>query len=124
MKKILFVINPVAGGKYVNRKNLLAQIESNLNHGTIYDIKIWENLTQNEEIHTMIAEGDYQMIVAAGGDGTINFVAQGAMKKGIPVGVIPFGSGNGLARHLGIPLNTVEAIKTLSSGKDITIDTG
>jgi len=124
LKKILFVINPVAGGKFVNKKNLLAQIDANLNHGAEYEVKVWEDLTQNDEIHAMISNGDYDMIAAAGGDGTINFVAQAAMKKGIPVGVIPFGSGNGLARHLGIPLNTVEAIKTLSSGKDITIDTG
>ena len=124
MKKILFIVNPVAGGKSVNKKNLLSQIEANLDSGTEYDIKIWENLSQNEEIHSMICDGDCQMVVAAGGDGTINFVAQAAMKKGIPVGIIPFGSGNGLARHLGIPLKTVDAIKILSSGNNIIIDTG
>src|SRR6185437_10926065 len=124
MRKILFVINPVAGGKSVNKKNFLSQVKDNLPPGMDYDIKNWESLSQNEEIHSMISEGDYRMVVAAGGDGTINFVAQAAMKKEVPVGIIPFGSGNGLARHLGIPLKIPDAIRNLSTGKEITIDTG
>ena len=64
------------------------------------------------------------MAVAVGGDGTINFVAKDAMKHNIPVGIIPLGSGNGLARHLGIPLKTTEAIKNIASGKEMIIDTG
>lgn len=124
MKKILFVINPVAGGKFVNKTNLLHQIKANLSSEIICDIKVWESLDHSDEIISMIMDGNYDMIAAAGGDGTINFVSQAAMKKNIPVGVVPLGSGNGLARHLGIPLNTVEAIKTISNGKEICIDTG
>jgi len=124
LKKILFVINPVAGGKFVNKTNLVEQIKTNLAQGTDYEIKIWESLSQNEEIVAMIQSGNYSMVVAAGGDGTINFVAKSAMKIGIPIGIIPLGSGNGLARHLGIPLKTIEAIKNISNGKEISIDTG
>jgi diacylglycerol kinase (ATP) len=122
--KILFVINPVAGGSAVNRKNLLSQIAENLPAGQLYDIKIWESLDQNAEIKALISDGGYARVVAVGGDGTINFVAQAAMKSHIPIGIIPFGSGNGLVRHLGIPLKTEEAIKIISAGREITIDTG
>ncbi len=124
MKKILFLINPIAGGKSVDKTNLVEQIKTNLAQGTDYEIKIWESLSQNDEIIAMIQSGNYSKIVAAGGDGTINFVAKAAMKAGIPIGIIPLGSGNGLARHLGIPLKTVDAIKNISSGKVISIDTG
>lgn len=123
-KKILFIINPVAGGKTVNKENLLSSIKSNLPKGSDYDIKIWEDLSQNDEIHKMISSGNYEMVVAVGGDGTINFVAQEAMRQGMPIGIIPLGSGNGLARHLGIPLKTTEAIKNIASGKEMIIDTG
>jgi diacylglycerol kinase family enzyme len=44
------------------------------------------------------------LVVAVGGDGTLNEVAQGLLGTHLPMGIIPRGSGNGLARHLGIPL--------------------
>jgi YegS/Rv2252/BmrU family lipid kinase len=103
---------------------LLENIAANMPTDHEYDVKIWEDLTQNEEIHNMISSGEYTKAVAVGGDGTINFVAQEAMRQNMPVGIIPLGSGNGLARHLGIPLKTSEAIKNIASGREVIIDTG
>jgi len=64
----------------------------------------------------------YDLIVAVGGDGTVNEVAQALVGKGTPMGIIPMGSGNGLARELGISMNIKKSRKTLNYGKNIELD--
>lgn len=68
------------------------------------------------------AEG-FHIVVAVGGDGTVNEVAQGLLHGAVPLGILPKGSGNGLARHLGIPLQLQAALQCLLTGKVIAIDT-
>ncbi|MBL7766138.1 MAG: diacylglycerol kinase family lipid kinase [Chitinophagaceae bacterium] len=63
-------------------------------------------------------------IVAVGGDGTVNEIVQVVAGKNAILSIIPAGSGNGLARHCNIPLNTDEAVALLKSGKPETIDLG
>jgi YegS/Rv2252/BmrU family lipid kinase len=63
-------------------------------------------------------------IIAVGGDGTVNEVLQGIGNSGIPLGIIPMGSGNGLARHIGISLNPMDAMATLVQGEQQAIDLG
>jgi YegS/Rv2252/BmrU family lipid kinase len=63
-------------------------------------------------------------IIAIGGDGTINEVASSLLYSSIPLGIIPMGSGNGLARHLGIPLSFTKALDRAINGQQITIDAG
>jgi len=124
LQKILFVINPVAGGKTTNVPGIISHIESNLAQDISYEVKVWESLDQNQEIHDMILSGNYSKVAAVGGDGTINFIAQAAIKAGIPMGIVPKGSGNGLARHLGLPLDEANSIKTVIHGRETLIDTG
>ena len=62
-------------------------------------------------------------VVAVGGDGTINEVARGLLNSQTPMGILPRGSGNGLARHLGIPLSLTNAIDHLFDHKVIRMDT-
>lgn len=69
-----------------------------------------------------IADG-FTKVVAVGGDGTVNEVAQGLLHSPVSMGIIPKGSGNGLARHLGIPLNTTRALTYLFSSQVIAMDT-
>jgi len=68
------------------------------------------------------AVGKFEMVVAVGGDGTVNEIASAIVGTGTQLGIIPFGSGNGLARFLGIPMDTVKAIKTLTTGRVEAID--
>lgn len=66
----------------------------------------------------------YDIIIAVGGDGTINEVASAIAGTDTVLGVIPYGSGNGLSRFLGIPMNAERAIKLLNTGRTLTIDAG
>jgi len=64
----------------------------------------------------------YDMVVAVGGDGTVNEVAQSLIGTDTPMGIIPIGSGNGLARELGLSTNMKKSARTLIEGKTIRID--
>lgn len=63
-------------------------------------------------------------VIAIGGDGTVNEVASVLIGTNIPLGIIPIGSGNGLARHLGIPLEFKKSLQIALEGKPILIDVG
>lgn len=63
-------------------------------------------------------------IVAVGGDGTVNEILQGIGLSGIPLGIIPMGSGNGLARHARIPLHPMDAMAALVNSEIQAIDLG
>ena len=64
------------------------------------------------------------VVVAWGGDGTVNGVASALVGTGIPLGIVPVGSGNGLARELGVPTRREEALTVAVSGPVRTIDAG
>lgn len=62
------------------------------------------------------------LVVAVGGDGTVNEVARALTGTGKTMGIVPVGSGNGLARELGIPKNLLKCVRVLVSGQDQAID--
>ena len=68
-----------------------------------------------------VGRGISQML-AIGGDGTINETARSLRRSATALGIVPIGSGNGLARHLGIPLNPVRAIERALNGRPVVID--
>lgn len=61
-------------------------------------------------------------VLTIGGDGTINEIAQALRRTSTALGIVPIGSGNGLARHLGVPLNPMKAIDRALSGRPVVID--
>jgi diacylglycerol kinase (ATP) len=63
-----------------------------------------------------------QKVVAVGGDGTVNEVASGLLNSTAALGIVPIGSGNGLARHLGVPMNPFAAIKNIKNATIQPID--
>lgn len=69
-------------------------------------------------------EQEATAVAAVGGDGTVNEVLQALAGKGIPMGIVPTGSGNGLARHAGIPLDIEQAVALIRHGEPHTIDLG
>jgi len=116
-----FIVNPNAGSKNKAKYTKLIQlIKSNDAH------IIWETTEPLEAVDfakKALDEGATR-IIAVGGDGTINEVASVLVGKSIPLGIIPVGSGNGLARHLNIPLDYKKAFKKALVGASIKIDVG
>ena len=67
-------------------------------------------------------ESGVDLVVAAGGDGTVRAVCEEAARTGVAVGIIPHGTGNLLARNLGVPLNARDALEVAFGGQDKAID--
>lgn len=76
------------------------------------------------ELATAAVEAGIDRVLAIGGDGTINEVARALRHTATALGIVPIGSGNGLARHLKIPLNNLLAIDRALEGKPVVIDSG
>lgn len=119
-RKALFIINPISGGKKKDRVPEL--IQKNLDSSVFqYDIIFTTGSMHASEL-ALEAVGNYDYVVAVGGDGTVNEIASSIVETDTALGIIPFGSGNGLARFLGIPMDTEEAIKTLNAERIEVID--
>jgi len=121
-KRILFIVNPISGSR--RRRNHVELINDYVDKNK-YDINI--ALTKYAghavEISRQAVKDKYDVIVAVGGDGTVNEVASQMINSNSTLGIIPGGSGNGLARHLNIPLTALRAISLLNKGIVTTIDT-
>lgn len=118
-KKILFIINPISGGK--KKDYLPALIQNTIDHSK-FDIKIVFTERRGHAAE-LSGEGGFDIYVAAGGDGTLNEVASKLVNSGSSMGILPLGSGNGLARHMGISMNVEKAIRQLNTAKTVSIDT-
>ncbi|WP_442589402.1 diacylglycerol/lipid kinase family protein [Pedobacter sp. AW31-3R] len=120
---ILFIINPISGGK--DKLKIPALIDANLDRSKFNpNYSFTEYVGHAAEIAEEAASKNFDVIVAVGGDGTINEIAAKVMQQQKVLGIIPFGSGNGLARFLKIPMNTAKAIQVLNGMHTIQIDTG
>ena len=118
---IHFIYNPNAG--VINEAQKKQWIKT---MHAIPNVIIWETtkpLEAKDFTRNAIAQGA-KKIIAVGGDGTINEVASVLVGTSIPLGIIPLGSGNGLARHLNIPLNYKKAFQKVLVGASIKIDVG
>ena len=119
--KIVFVINPVSGTE--RKEHIVTLIHEILKlSGIYYDIVYTNFAGHATELAKQAIEQKYDAVVAVGGDGTINEIAQALIKTKTALAIVPQGSGNGLARHLGVPLNTEAAIKRLLEPKKMLID--
>ncbi len=122
MKKVAFIVNPKAGVK--KKIDIPQLIRSNFSKDIESEILIWDNKNNFESIQQKVLNENFTIAVAVGGDGTVNEVAKTVNHSNVALGIIPFGSGNGLARSLGIPLNSIEAIQRIETGSIRTIDSG
>jgi YegS/Rv2252/BmrU family lipid kinase len=121
-KRILFIVNPISGHR--DKRKFGEEAAAVLGGGDItYEIVFTERAGHATELASETV-GDYDIVAAVGGDGTLNEVARGLLHSSTAMAVIPCGSGNGLARCLHLPLKTSEAIRLLRDGKVERIDTG
>jgi diacylglycerol kinase (ATP) len=120
---ILFVVNPIAG--HSQKEEFPDFVKRMLDHEQFnYRIEFTQYAGHGILLGIEAANLGIDMVVAVGGDGTINEVARGLINSETTLGIIPSGSGNGLARHLNIPLNFEGALRLINSGKKSKIDTG
>lgn len=123
VNKVLFIVNKFSGTGY--RPEVEGRI---IEACEKHNIECTIEFTQGRGHATLLANqavsgGSFDRVVAVGGDGTVNEVANGLLHSTIPMGILPKGSGNGLARHLGIPLQIVPSLQTLFNSHVIDMDT-
>lgn len=106
-KRILFIYNPVSG--VLKKANLPVLIRKHINHNR-FELHIKESEYAGHAIKLAkeAAQSGFDVVVAVGGDGSINEVLNGIVGTETVLGIIPMGSGNGLANHLGIPVRKVK----------------
>lgn len=112
-KKILVIINPISGSAH--REYMPEVVKRNLD-ANLFDIctRFTQGPGHATEMAKKAIEQEFDGVVAIGGDGTINETASALVNSPIALGIVPCGSGNGLARHLGIPLIPDRAIKIIN----------
>lgn len=110
----VFIINPKSGGKDASSR-LVQQIEARFatERAGKYEIVFTEFAGHARQLAEEAVKNKAQIVVAAGGDGTVNEVCSALVSSHTAFGLIPMGSGNGFARSLKIPLNPAEAIQAL-----------
>jgi len=113
--RIGFIINPISGNsnKY-NYEDKIINFFANTNIEPI--IEFTKKAGDAISFAKKRVESNINAIVVAGGDGTVNEVVNGIGLSKIPMGIIPSGSGNGLARHLGISMNFRKSLEIIKEG--------
>jgi len=124
VKKIRFIINPIAGThrRISEIRAVIARVLAG--SSSSYDIFLTERAGDGTRLASEAVAQQCALVVAVGGDGTVNEVASAVVGTPSCLGIIPAGSGNGLARELGIPRDPEAACRILIEGKTQAIDVG
>ena len=111
-KKILFIVNPKSG---TGKQKKVASLIDDFFSDSEWSVELMYTRAAGEapERSRKAADDGYDAVIAVGGDGTINEVARGLKGSNTALGIIPLGSGNGLARYLGISTRPAKALKTI-----------
>ncbi len=122
-QRIVFIVNPKAGTNL--QKHICDSVEKNLNRLKFdHDFRFTERPEHAKDLaKEAIAEG-FEIVVAVGGDGSINEIASALLGTDAVLGIVPAGSGNGLAMHLGYGRDIDEAVKKLNTAEERLIDVG
>ena len=122
-KKIAFIMNPISGTTSKDRIPHL--IETTLDQDLYeYNILMTERAGHASELAMSARDEGIDIVVAVGGDGTVNEVARSIVHSDTALGIIPCGSGNGLARHLMLPMNLKKAIQIINRCEIHNLDYG
>ncbi|MHB0939201.1 MAG: diacylglycerol/lipid kinase family protein [Armatimonadota bacterium] len=120
--RVLLIINPKAGSSSRNQVDILSWLTQLTGHTLTVEVP------RDAEDATTIArhgvEAGYDRILAAGGDGTINRVVSALAETDIPLGIIPIGTVNVLARELCIPLDPLKALQIALGNRTRCLDLG
>jgi diacylglycerol kinase (ATP) len=120
-EKIFLIINRYAGHKE-GAKAVETVIPYLKKNGYLVEYSFTNHPGHATELAAKAAEDGFDLVVAVGGDGTVNEVAQGLIGTNTSMGIVPMGSGNGLARELGISMNMHKSAQALVKGEDLQLD--
>ena len=122
-RRALLIINPVAGTR--SKQGVVQAVKSRL---LPLGIEVASKETQGADdafhLASQAVADSWDMVITAGGDGTVNEAANALSFSKCVLGIIPFGSGNGLARSVGIPQDMAGALKIIENGHFLTCDRG
>lgn len=119
--RCLLVINPISGTQ--TKRGIAAKCMRKLNReGIDVEVLYTEKSGDARLFAEKAASKGYLGVIAAGGDGTVNEVATALRGTGTALGIIPLGSGNGLARHLGLSMDASEAIDVIARRNIVACD--
>jgi len=122
-KRITFILNPISGTH--SKDEIPGMIEEQLDKDRFdYEVKFTEYAGHACEIAKECANEKYDIVVAVGGDGTVNEVARALVHTETALGIIPCGSGNGLARHLMLPMDFKKDIDIINRCEIHDLDYG
>lgn len=120
-KKVFFIINRFSGTSYQDSiEGRIIDECAALRCGCT--IEYTRERGHATELAQQAVAEKFDMVFAVGGDGTVNETAQGLLDSPVAMGILPKGSGNGLARHLGVPMKFSSALKMISSPQTINMD--
>jgi len=123
MERLYFVVNPAAGAGLA--KAGFEKVRAELDRrGISYGFAYTEGKGHATLLAREAAENGEKRIVSVGGDGTASEVASALVNTGCVMGMLPFGTGNDLAKTLGIPKEPLEALKLLLLDKPRSMDAG
>ena len=122
--KLLFILNPHSGKLNGDQDKISAMASAIQLNFPGADMRLTKAPGHATELARQAAQNGYTAVVAIGGDGTINETARGLVGTGTALAVVPHGSGNGLARELGMPLLVEEALARLQQPRPAKCDVG
>jgi len=122
-KKLLLVVNPISG-RGIIKDHLLAIIQRLSLAG--YEVSVYPTKAKGDAITKMEVANQYDLIIASGGDGTLNEVITGLVVADVdtPIGYLPAGTTNDFASNLNIPKNVYKALDICLNGNLLSIDIG
>lgn len=123
MIKALLIVNPKSGTSAASKDSIVEMALRMLPAAGIEpEVAYTERRGHASELASAAAAAGIPIVIAAGGDGTVNETARALCYTQTAMGIIPCGSGNGLARHLGLSMNPERALQTVVDGRTETID--
>jgi YegS/Rv2252/BmrU family lipid kinase len=121
-KKIFIIINKFAGHKRKHTDEVYQMVSGLQSADIELEYAYTNHRGHASELALNAAHSGFDLIVAVGGDGTVNEVARSLAGTDVVMGIVPRGSGNGLARELGIPMSLKKSVQALIDGKPKQID--
>ena len=119
--KVQAIINPISG--VGSKRKIPKMIEQMCEKGNcLLDISFTEYRGHASELTKKAIDEGANCIIAVGGDGTVNEIARAMLHSDAVLGIVPKGSGNGLARELHIPMDAKRALDLIAKGHISTID--